>query len=224
MLNLSGHANKAYEQELQMLSRTIVEMGRHVVHLLCLAHKSIKTGKNYTDYAKQIDKQINKLELSVEQQVTSIITVRDIYMDELRFVTSALKISTSLERMGDMSKNTVKRLGKLNQYIPTNTRATMQSMIKSIVDMMGQAEKIFYNFDEGKARALWQKDDAIDSMYKSLFKNIQGDIIKKPEDITNLTHIIFTAKNLERIADHTADLGRMLYYINIGKKIDKSDS
>ncbi len=222
MLNIKGHANKNYDRDLKDLYQSITEMGLLVIKLTELAKKALhEQGKDYRPEAKTKDKEINALDLKVEQQATSIMTKYQPFMDELRFLTSVIKIATSLERMGDMAKNTVKRAAKIASPIPAKTLEELDKMIDAIIKMIEDVLDVFSNFDPEKAKEIWKNDDVIDALYKGLFVALQNDMMKNPKNIPNFTHIIFASKNLERIADHATSLARMIYYINSGEKMPK---
>jgi len=223
MLTIEGHADKSYDRELKELCDFIVKMGDSVLDLLQLAAAALESpGSAAVDEAKQRDREINQLDLNIEDHATMIMTRRQPFMEELRFIISAIKMATELERMGDMAKSTVKRSAKLTKTIPENTLKDLLSMLALVRSMLIESIAIFKNFDTAQAQKILENDDKVDAIYKSLFKNLQDDMMKNPGDAATFTHVIFAAKNLERIGDHAASLAKIIYYVNSGEKVTKN--
>jgi len=140
---------------------------------------------------------------------------------DLRFVTSVLKITGMLEQAGDMTKNTVKRSVRMGTYASEDAIKKLEQMADLIDKLLGDALKAFETRDSELATQVWKSDDAIDDLYKEVITLVQKEMEQK-DRIPACTHVMFAAKNLERLADYTTNLAKTVYYINTGKRADKS--
>lgn len=225
MFNIKAHADKNYDRELASLSEAIIKMAELVIKITKMAKRSLSETGNIAavDEAKATDKEINKLDLEIESIATSIMGTRQPFMNELRLITSSLKIAAILERMGDMAKNTVKRSAKITSPIPKATLAELTKMADFSLEMIEGVISLIRHFETHKAKAIWNKDDSLDEIYKKLFSSLQVDMSADPKNVPSFTHVIFAAKNLERIGDYATALAKIIYYINSGDKVTKDN-
>lgn len=218
MLQFTQHANKQYESELQGLLDSLRDMGGKVEGLMVLARKALSSGADNAAEAKALDKEINALETAIEQQVTSLLTRHTVMMDELRFVLCAIKISAALERMGDMAKNSVKRVAKVSVSAPPALRDSYLAMIDRTRDMLSAAINLINDYSEEAAAEICRSDDAVDDLYKNAIITAQRALQNDGMGSDQLAHFLFVAKNLERMADHATSLAKQAAYIHTGKK------
>ncbi len=217
MLHFTHHANKQYEQALNTLLSTLMDMGEKARSLMHIARAAITGEPDQAAAAKALDKQVNALEMSVEQQITSLLTRHAMMVDELRFVLCAIRIAAALERVGDMAKNTAKRVGKLPVSIPASLQTGYAAMVDRTESMLAEALQLLERYDEDKALAVCRSDDEVDGHYKSMVIAVQKEF-----EGEQLAPFLFLAKNLERMADYASSVAKEAAYIHTGQKLKLS--
>ena len=210
----SEHIIKSYDEELQRLDNTIAQMGGLAETQLGAAIEAVI--KRDGDIATEViegDVQVDTLERDIESLVTRLLALRQPMARDLREVFAALKIGSDLERICDYAANVAKRSIALNQTPPVKPVYAIprmgrlcQAMIKDVLDA-------YVERDADKALAVWLRDEELDEMYTSLFRELLTYMIEDPRNITACTHLLFIAKNLERIGDHTTNVAETLYFL-----------
>jgi phosphate transport system protein len=213
MSDMPEHIVKSFELELSRLRTLITDMGGLVERQLALACDAVL--ERDADYATQVvesDPQVDALEREAEQFVIRLLALRQPVAQDLRQIVAALKISGELERIGDYAKNVAKRsivLGQFTLPFPLAGLAHMsqlvQESLKAIIDAQGEN-------DADKALEVWRSDEAIDDIYNALFRELITYMMEDPRTITPCTHLLFIAKNLERIGDHATNIAEMIHY------------
>lgn len=222
-MELSQHTVKAYDQKLDELLELILQMGGRVRTLVQTVKRAMRErSQGLVDAAKLEDKEINRLELELEQAATVILALQNPLAVDLRFVTSSLKISGVMERAGDLAKNTIKRTAALGSYASPETLTKLDKMADIIVAMLDDALVAVKERDAGKAIAVWKRDDEVDDLYHEVFTVVQREMQASPGNIEAGTHLVFMAKNLERLADYVTNMAKTVYYIVTGVPADKS--
>jgi phosphate transport system protein len=222
-MELAGHTVKAYDQKLTELEDLILEMGSRLrVLVLAVKHAVRARTREAVDAAKAEDKELNRLELELERAATVILALQNPLAVDLRFVTSALKISGVLERAGDLAKNTIKRTTGLGNYSSPALLDKLDKMSDLTVAMLDDALVAVKQRDAAKAIAVWKRDDEVDELYHAIFQDMQAEMRKNPGAVEAGTHVVFMAKNIERIADYVTNLAKTVYYIVTGEQADKS--
>jgi phosphate transport system protein len=208
------HIIKSYDQELQRLDNIVAEMGGTAESQLASAMEAVT--KRDSDLAARViesDARVDELEREVEALVVRLLALRQPMARDLRQIVAALKISTDLERIGDYATNVAKRSIALDQmpsvkpvYALPRMGRLAGAMIKDILDA-------YVERDAEKAMAVWLRDEELDEMYTSLFRELLTYMIEDPRNISAGTHLLFMAKNLERIGDHTTNIAETLYFL-----------
>ena len=172
--------------------------------------------KRDSDVATEViegDVRIDNLEREIESQVMRLLALRQPMARDLRQSIAALKIASDLERIGDYAANVAKRSIALNQtpavrpvYAVPRMGRLCQAMIKDMLDA-------YVERDADKAMVVWARDEELDEMYTSLFRELLTYMIEDPRNITACTHLLFIAKNLERVGDHTTNIAETLYFL-----------
>ncbi len=220
---VSEHIIKSYDEELQRLDNAITQMGGFAESQLAAAIDAVM--KRDSDLASEViegDVQVDQLEREIEGLVLRLLALRQPMARDLRQIIAALKIASDLERIGDYAANVAKRSMALNQTpavkpvysIPRMGRLG-QAMIKDMLDA-------YVERDADKALAVWLRDEELDEMYTSLFRELLTYMIEDPRNITACTHLLFIAKNLERIGDHTTNIAETLYFLVHGTPLAQS--
>jgi phosphate transport system protein len=222
-MNLRQHTLHSYDQQLQHLLKLILDMGDEVRKMVIAAKLSFRSrDENRAQNAKAADKHINDLDQKIEEEATAVLALQNPFAIDLRFVTSVLKITGMLERAGDLAKNTVKRSVKMGEFAPEPVVEKLERMADIIVEMLDGALQAFEEKDTLKATEVWKRDQEIDDLYHEVLTVMQKEMAKSSANVTACTHVVFAAKNLERLADYTTNLAKTVYYVTSGKRADKT--
>ena len=214
------HIVKSYEQELQRLRDLMAEMGGLVEAQVATAAKAIVgNDAEMAGQAVEQDRAVDALERSAEQMVIRMLALRQPMANDLRQIVAALKITAALERIGDYAKNVAKRSLVLAQFpsvlslggLSAMTRLVQESL-RLVIDAVGEN-------DAQKAVQVWQSDQAIDDLYNSVFRELVTYMMEDPRNITPCTHLLFIAKNLERIGDHATNIAETVHYAVTGETL-----
>jgi phosphate transport system protein len=214
-----AHTVKSYEEELNGLIRTIMEMGKMTTNLITLSEESLfHDSKDYIDEAIVRDKAINDCEDRIEKQATRLLALRQPMAFDLRLVTSAIKISSLLERMGDRAKNTIKKASRykvtLNQDISTDLKSMNALVVKMVSDVLSNIQ----NYDYKTLKNAWNTDDQVDDYFSKLYEKLLENTEISQENINEFTASVSIIKNFERIGDYATKIAKIVYYIEEGKQ------
>jgi len=222
-MNLGHHTLTSYDKQLQHLMQLIQDMGGEVKKMVLASKASFRSRDQARVVdAKAADKHINELDRQIEEEATIVLALQNPKAIDLRFVTSVLKITGMMEHAGDLAKNTVKRSIKMGDFAPEAVIVKLERMTDVIVEMMDGALEAFENKDPKKATEVWKRDQEIDDLYHEIFAMMQQQMVATPENVVACTHVVFAAKNLERVADYTTNLAKTVYYVISGKRADKA--
>jgi phosphate transport system protein len=221
MPTLPKHTLKAYDAELNELRALISQMGGMAQSLLedSTAALLSRDGERAQELVKA-DKAIDALEIDVERLAVQTIALRAPMADDLREIIGALKISAILERIGDYSKNIAKRgtvLAKTDQF---EQMAILPEMSRVAAGMIQDTLDAFVDRDAAKAAAVRERDAQVDSLYNALFRELLTHMMENPRAITPSTHLLFIAKNIERIGDHATNAAEVVYYSATGNTLE----
>jgi phosphate transport system protein len=220
MSGAAEHIVKSYEQDLNRLRSLISDMGGMVESQVALATSAvIDQDENAASSAVEADPKVDALEREVEQFVIRLLALRQPVAQDLRHIVASLKITGDLERIGDYAANVAKRSIVLQQFsLPISMTGLahmsrlVQENLKTVMDAVGEN-------DADKAMDVWRSDQAIDDIYNALFRELVTYMMEDPRHITPCTHLLFVAKNLERIGDHATNIAENLYYAVRGENL-----
>lgn len=219
MISFEKHAFKGLDNELSGVYTTIQQMGALVSDQLTMLDAALTKGLSDNTEAKNIDRKINALEIEIEAQIASILSKYALIGDELRFAMTMLKVSSTLERMGDMAKNCVKRVVKLVKPVQPAFISEARNL-KGIIDqMLTDSISLIIDYDANKAASLLAQEDEADLIYKKIQLILQQDIGNNAR-LLETTHMLFIIKNLERMADLALEIVKHCYYIHHGTKFE----
>jgi phosphate transport system protein len=139
--------------------------------------------------------------------------------DDLRDVVAALKIAGVVERIGDYAKNIAKRVPVLGDSTPSQPLSLLSEMGRIATEMVHNALNAYAARDAEGAVAVCERDTAVDDFYNSIFRTLLTFMMESPQNITGATHLLFIAKNLERIGDHATNVAEMVYFAATGAHI-----
>jgi phosphate transport system protein len=215
----TGHTIKAFDQELDQLRATIAEMGGLAETAIreamqALVRRDAETAKAVVER----DSKIDALETEVERQAVQIIALRAPMADDLREVVAALKIAGIVERIGDYAKNIAKRVGSVEDS-KIRPLSLLPEMARIAGEMVHNVLDAFVARDAQKAAEVCERDTAVDDFYNSIFRALLTHMMENPHNITPATHLLFVAKNLERIGDHATNVAEMVYFAAKGEHL-----
>jgi phosphate transport system protein len=211
---VSEHIIKSYDQELQRLDNIIAEMGGLAESQLAAAIEAV--AKRDSELAARVvkgDSHVDELEREVESLVVRLLALRQPMARDLRQIIAGLKISSDLERIADYASNVAKRSIALNQTPPVKPVSGIPRMGRLGSGMIKDVLDAFVERDAEKALAVWLRDEEMDDLYTSLFRELLTYMIEDPRNITSCAHLLFMAKNLERIGDHATNIAETLYFL-----------
>lgn len=214
---MSEHIVSAYSEELERLSSEIMKMGGIVETMIADASRAL--GSNDLELAKEVvtrDPLVDAIESDAERQIVSIIARRQPMGHDLRMILSAMKISSELERIGDLSKNIAKRAQRLDENVNAEMRNAIMRMAQPVSRQLREVLNAYATASSEKALAVWNSDDDIDNHYNSVFREMLTYLIEDPRRISAGAHMLFMAKNLERIGDHCTNIAEFVYYQVVG--------
>lgn len=215
-MNLKEHTVKSYDKDLLSIQGAIDEMSHLILESIDIVQKSISSDdKNLVEIIKTHDYKINSLDFLIEKKVTAMLALRQPMAVDLRYIVSALKVSSNLERIGDQSKNIIAKLVEA-QDISKNVEEVLNKMVEISKIMVVQSVKSFNNQDSEIAKFVQEKDDEIDKIYQDLFKIIDHENFTITE-VQDIVKILFIAKSFERLADHTTNIAEIAQYVITGE-------
>ncbi|MEA2892149.1 MAG: phosphate transport system protein [Bradyrhizobium sp.] len=217
----SDHTAKAFDEDLQELNRLLSEMGglaeRQIADSVdALIRRDIALGTNVV----AADANVDQLQRVIEERAVLIIARRQPMAVDLREVVGAMRVATDLERIGDLSKNIGKRVSQLDSdFHPLklirgleHMTELVQSQIKSVLDAYSAR-------DLPAAMTVWKGDEEVDAICTSLFRELLTYMMEDPRNISFCIHLMFCAKNIERIGDHATNIAETVFYIIEGQQM-----
>jgi phosphate transport system protein len=214
------HLVKSYDQELKRLRNLMTQMGGIVETQVALAADAIlQRDAAAATRAVEEDPKVDALEHEIDTFVIRLLALRQPVASDLRQIVVGLKITGDLERIGDYAANVAKRSIVLSQLpVPfslaglAHMARLVQGQLKSVIDALGEN-------DIEKAVEVWRSDQVVDDIYNAIFRELITYMMEDPRNITPCTHLLFIAKNLERIGDHTTNVAENLYYAVTGESL-----
>ena len=215
------HTVKSYEEELKNLNNNIVKMGTLCEEALRKSINALVT--NNADEADQTiknDEEIDKFENLIEQQVVNLIALRQPLAIDLRETVTALKISSDLERIGDLSKNIAKRSLLLSSNLNKNLIDILNTLSENVQKQLKSVIDSYLERSSSMAINVWESDEKIDNLTNQCMQ-VSIDFLKEdPKNLQNGTHLLFVAKNLERMGDHTTNIAEQVYFLVKGEYLE----
>ena len=215
------HIVTAYDKELEHLRSSIARMGGLAEAQIAGAIDTLY--KRDSEAAAEIiaaDLELEDLELKIEKEAITALAKRQPMATDLREIVSALKMSSILERIGDYAKNIAKRVNAISETDNFRVVRTVGDMAHLVQKMLKDVLDAYIDFDDAKALDVWERDAAVDELYNSLFRELLTYMMEDPRVITPCTHLLFTAKNVERMGDHVTNMAELVYYLTKGEMLE----
>jgi len=217
---VTEHTSRSYEMELQDLKEKILLLGGMVEEMIALSMKSL-TGRD-SDLARRVidsDPRVDATEMDVDHLCLNILALRQPAASDLRFIATALKIVTDLERIGDLAVNIAERAIELNEEPPLKPYIDIPRMAQASADMVHQALDAFVTRNPDEARRVLAADDFVDNLNVQLFRELLTYMIEEPRNVTRALRITFISKYLERIGDHATNIAQMVIFMCEGRDV-----
>lgn len=218
---MSEHIVSSYDVELQDLRRHISEMGGIAEKMLVDAINALV--RRDTALAQTViaaDSRLDVLQRDVEENAILMIARRQPLAVDLRETISAIRVSGDVERIGDLAKNIAKRtLAISGQFQPPKIVTGVQHMADLVFEQLKDVLDAYAQQDDLKGLDVWRRDGAIDALYTSLFRELLTYMMEDPRNISFCTHLLFCAKNIERIGDHTTNIAETIHYLVTGESL-----
>jgi phosphate transport system protein len=218
----SEHIVKAYEEELRKLSNTVAEMGGLAESQLGGAIQAVS--ERDSELAARVvegDTKVDQLERDLDNLAIRLLALRQPVARDLREIFAALKMASDIERIADYAANVAKRSIALSQTPPVRPVFALPRMAQFAQLLIKDVLDAYVERDAEKAYEVWTRDAELDEMYSSLFRELLTYMMEDPRSIGPCTHLLFMAKNIERIGDHATNIAENLYYLVNGAPLDQ---
>ena len=214
------HTDKAFEQDLRDLRAQLLHMGGLVEKLIAKSAQAL--ADQDVDIARKVqdaDVEVNRLEVEIDEMCRRILALRQPAASDLRFITTALKIVTDLERCGDLAVNIAGAAISLAEASPIQTYADLPKLAEAAQRQLSAALDAFVAADAVKAEAVLAGDDYLDALYAKIFSGTLNHMMEESKNIRRGTGVLFAAKHLERIGDHAVNIAEMVIYMVRGTDV-----
>ncbi|MFW2830535.1 phosphate signaling complex protein PhoU [Sphingomonas sp. ID0503] len=218
MATTTSHTVKAFDDDLKELRALVAEMGGRAE--AAISDSITALTRRDLDLAARVvdgDKRIDDIEAEIERLCVRLIALRAPMADDLRDVLGAMKISGVIERIGDYGKNIAKRVPLLSGVRNMEPLSILPAMARATLDMVKGALDAFAARDAQAAVRICAQDKQVDDFYNSLFRALLTHMMENPQTISEATHLLFIAKNLERIGDHATNIAETVYFAATGR-------
>ena len=215
------HIVRSFDQELETINGSVLRMGGMAEAQLANAVDALS--RRDPERANRViasDAGIDELEQSINETAVSLLARRQPMANDLRAIVAALKIASDIERIGDYAKNIAKRVQTLTQIPPVPPAHSVPHMASLAQAIIKEVLDAYVAQDAEKARRAWMRDAEVDEMYTSLFRELLTYMMEDPRAITPCTHLLFVAKNIERIGDHATNIAELIHYQVTGDRME----
>ncbi len=217
------HTVSAYDDDLKAIARMVTEIGG-------LAERAVGDSvaaltRLDLALAQRVvagDKELDRLQHEIEEKAILVIARRQPMANDLREIVGAMRIANDIERIGDLAKNIAKRVVAINGVFPNKQLITgVEHMCEIALQQLKRVLDAFASQDDQAAGAVRQRDDEIDALYTSLFRELLTYMMEDPRNLTFCIHLLFCAKNIERIGDHATNIAESVHYVVTGRSYEE---
>jgi phosphate transport system protein len=216
---MNEHISSAYDRDLEGITTLIMKMGGLVEEAIIRAANSLANRDvELAEAVRKADKAIDDLEEQINEEAARTIALRAPVSKDLRTILSVLRLSASLERIGDYAKNIAKRTSVLVEMNPVSgADAALRRMAREVEQMLKDTLDAYVRGDAELAEVVRQRDQEVDQMYNALFREFLTFMMEDPRNITACMHLHFMAKNIERMGDLTTNMAEQVIYLVTGE-------
>ena len=215
------HTAKAFDVDLQEITRMVAEMGGLTERQIADSVDAL--ARRDSDRAQRTvagDPSIDALQAEIEEKAVLTIARRQPMAVDLREIIGALRVANDLERIGDLAKNIGKRVLALDgEFHPPKLIRGVEHMGALVLTQLKEVLDAYAGHDLKKALVVWNGDEEVDAMCTSLFRELLTYMMEDPRNITFCIHLMFCAKNIERMGDHATNIAETVYYMIEGHAI-----
>ncbi|BAB52052.1 MULTISPECIES: phosphate signaling complex protein PhoU [Mesorhizobium] len=217
----SVHIMSAFDEELKYLSKRIAAMGGHAERMVEQAVAAlVNADPGLAQKVINDDAVLDEGQREIDDKAIIIIAKRQPMATDLREIVGAIRISADLERVGDLGKNVAKRVVAVTDgRQPTSLFRGLEALANLALTQLKEVLDVYASRSVDKIGFVRDRDDQIDAMYTSLFRELLTYMMEDPRNITPCTHLLFCAKNIERIGDHATNIAETIYYIVTGDQM-----
>jgi phosphate transport system protein len=219
------HTDRAFEEQLGQLRAAILEMGGLVEDQI---GQAIRAVVDRDDELAQVtierDHTVNRLDVEIDDLCLKLLALRQPAARDLRLITTALKITTDLERIGDLASHIAERALELSSELPIKPYIDIPRMGELARDMVHRALDAFVREDATLALAVCNDDDAIDKLHQQLFRELLSFMVEDTKTISRAMRLLFVSKSLERVGDHATNIAEMVVFMVKGRTIRHLDT
>lgn len=214
------HIVKAFSEELEKLTADVASMGGLAESQLAEAMQAVLNRD--VMLAEQVivrDQRLDDQQIELERQIIRLLALRQPLASDLRSVIAALKIIADLERIGDLAKSIARRTRTLVESDPLPQTASIQRMGLMVQSHLRQVLDAYITGEISQAVGVWERDDDVDEHYNALFREVLTQMTDEPDLVGPATHLLFIAKNLERVGDHATNIAEVIHYVVTGREL-----
>lgn len=216
----AAHIVKSFDTELAKLKDIVARMGGLAeAHIVMAVQALMDRDSGAAAQVVTDDAKVDALERDANEQVVRLLALRTPVADDLRVAITGLKLSGELERVSDNAASCAKRIIVLNQLRSLPPTRAIGRMGWLAVEMLKEVIDAYMAHDAERALAVWRRDQELDGLHSSLFRELVTYMLEDPRNITACTHLIFVAKNIERIGDHATNIAEMTHYLVTGQPL-----
>jgi len=222
---MNEHIVKSYEDELNTLGAACARLGGLAESQLGDAVDAVvRRDPALATKVLQQDDRLDEIEADVEQKAIRLIALRQHMANDLRKTMAAMKIASNLERCGDLAKNIAKRTLVLSEIEPMPAlNRSIERMGRLVEARLKEVLDAYISSDAERAMEVWRRDEEVDEHYNSLFRELLTYMMGDPRTITPCAHLLFVAKNLERIGDHATNIAEIVHYEITGEQVSPAE-
>jgi phosphate transport system protein len=218
------HTDRTYEQNLEKLRASVLEMGGLVEDQIAQAMRALTT-RDVELARTTIDRDhtVNRLDVEVDDLAIKLLALHQPAARDLRLITTALKVTTDLERIGDLAEHIAERAIELAEELPIKPYIDLPRMADFARDMLHRALDAFVREDDKLALTVCEADDAIDQLHEQLFRELLSFMAEDPRTVSRAMRLLFVSKYLERVGDHATNIAEMVIFMVKGRSIRHLD-
>lgn len=214
---MQRHTVKAFTTELNALTSDVLRMGGLAEQMI--ADMATAFARGDVELAQRVietDKEVDELENRLEREIMRLLALRQPVAQDLRGIVAALKVSNDLERIGDLSKNICKRMIAMAGDHGQTGAKSVERMSRAVRLQLKNVLDAYSTENAEEAISVWMQDDEIDEHYNSMFREVLTYMMEDPRKISLGAHLLFIAKNLERIGDHCTNIAEVVHFFVTG--------
>jgi phosphate transport system protein len=211
------------DQDLDRVRQALLKMGGMVEGMVAKATQSLLDRNNQL-CAEVIegDNQVDQLEIEIDEACHLILGTKQPTAVDLRFLVAVMKINSDLERIGDSAVNIAQSVQQLNEQPTLKPYIDLPHLSELVQAMVRKSLDAFVRRDTALATEVCQSDDAVDGLYKQIFRELLTYMIEDPKTVSRALHLLLISRNMERIADHATNIAEDVIYYVEGRDIRHS--